>query len=707
MSLLKEHPLIIGFASPVASPDRQIFSGIKSCLKRFKSIGTTRIGGLPSAVKSLLPVLLLALLAGTPAQAQTAPESFTSTITNGGSAVTIDFVKHPIRSANFSVLVQNSAGGFDPYTAPEPRTYFGSVQGYPGAIAAATLKPSGAVLARIYFENGVEWISTGGGTATTRGSATFTKALPSFTVPVGGADSWVHAAEVGFDSSFAHYSRSGTVDDDICIIEHSVMCANLTYLRDAAILNRVGRIVIRANQSQDPYAGLTGGSALLAEMRNQWNNVLPAGTHDLAAGLYADSVGGGLAWLGVVGGSYGYSVNDSNTNGDFSVVWRHEAGHNWGSDHNEGSSPEGPTLMSGNSLSRFSSPELREVLAHRDLKLGLLDVIGAYAFALPPRANLDLAYAPPGGPVVIDALNNDSDSNDDSISILSFDATSNLGGAVTQVSGGLQLQSVAAHGQSDWFNYRIQDSTGRTATGIVYVQGETPSSKLTGTGIGSTGSYGTGGNTFAKALDGNLTTYYNADSVSGDWVGLDLGAGSNMIVTKVKYCPRDGWVSRINGGLIQASNTPDFSSGVVTLATIGSPPEGMLTTQLILNNTTAYRYVRYLGPDNGSCNIAEIEFWGASPVVLDLPDAPSGLAATPAKRKVTLTWADNSTNETGFKIERSSDGVNFTQIASVAANTTVYTNSGLTSGTTRYYRVRAYNADGDSTYSNTAGATAR
>jgi len=89
------------------------------------------------------------------------------------------------------------------------------------------------------------------------------------------------------------------------------------------------------------------------------------------------------------------------------------------------------------------------------------------------------------------------------------------------------------------------------------------------------------------------------------------------------------------------------------------------------------------------------------------PAAPSALSATAGKRKITLSWSDNSNNESGFKIERSTDGVNFSQIATTGANTTSYTNSSLTTGTTYHYRVRAYNDAGDSAYSNTATATSK
>lgn len=90
------------------------------------------------------------------------------------------------------------------------------------------------------------------------------------------------------------------------------------------------------------------------------------------------------------------------------------------------------------------------------------------------------------------------------------------------------------------------------------------------------------------------------------------------------------------------------------------------------------------------------------------PAAPTNLSATsPGKKKITITWTDNSGDETGFKVERSTDGTNFTQITTVAMNATSYTNTGLASGTTYHYRVRSTNGVGDSTYSNTARAVAK
>ncbi len=87
------------------------------------------------------------------------------------------------------------------------------------------------------------------------------------------------------------------------------------------------------------------------------------------------------------------------------------------------------------------------------------------------------------------------------------------------------------------------------------------------------------------------------------------------------------------------------------------------------------------------------------------PAAPTGLGATAASSAaINLTWVDQSTNETGFKIERALGAGAFSQVATVGADVTTYADSGLTASTSYSYRVRATNSAGDSTYSNTATA---
>jgi len=75
------------------------------------------------------------------------------------------------------------------------------------------------------------------------------------------------------------------------------------------------------------------------------------------------------------------------------------------------------------------------------------------------------------------------------------------------------------------------------------------------------------------------------------------------------------------------------------------------------------------------------------------PTAPTNLSASatgPATSS--LTWTDNATDATQFLIERSGNGVTFTQIGTEGVNQNTYSDSGLSPQTTYYYRVRASNA---------------
>ncbi len=88
------------------------------------------------------------------------------------------------------------------------------------------------------------------------------------------------------------------------------------------------------------------------------------------------------------------------------------------------------------------------------------------------------------------------------------------------------------------------------------------------------------------------------------------------------------------------------------------------------------------------------------------PAAPSGLSAVVGSAsQINLSWTDNSNTETGFEIERSTDGTNFSLINTVPANTVAFSDTGLSANTIYYYRVRAVNDGGNSVYSNVASAS--
>jgi hypothetical protein len=78
-------------------------------------------------------------------------------------------------------------------------------------------------------------------------------------------------------------------------------------------------------------------------------------------------------------------------------------------------------------------------------------------------------------------------------------------------------------------------------------------------------------------------------------------------------------------------------------------------------------------------------------------NAPTNLQGSPDCDTITLTWNDNSTNEQGFKIERKS-GPYWYYLDEVGPNVTSYVDSGLPCGQLFYYRVYAFNQNGNSLY---------
>ena len=88
------------------------------------------------------------------------------------------------------------------------------------------------------------------------------------------------------------------------------------------------------------------------------------------------------------------------------------------------------------------------------------------------------------------------------------------------------------------------------------------------------------------------------------------------------------------------------------------------------------------------------------------PTAPTGLAVTVNNySKLNLAWTDNSNNETGFEIYRStSSGGTYTIVATAAANAVSYTDTALLASTRYYYKIRAIGTYGESAYTATANA---
>ena len=140
--------------------------------------------------------------------------------------------------------------------------------------------------------------------------------------------------------------------------------------------------------------------------------------------------------------------------------------------------------------------------------------------------------------------------------------------------------------------------------------------KLSGTIIGTletvdytTFQKSTTANTREMAFDGDLNTCFASWERSYTWTGLDLG--TKHVITKVGWSPRnDGQgEKRVQLGVFEGANREDFMDAVPLYiipdkGTIGKMSYATVTC------SRGFRYVRYVGPSDARCNIAELEFYG-------------------------------------------------------------------------------------------------
>jgi hypothetical protein len=142
------------------------------------------------------------------------------------------------------------------------------------------------------------------------------------------------------------------------------------------------------------------------------------------------------------------------------------------------------------------------------------------------------------------------------------------------------------------------------------------------------------------------------------------------------------------------SNPGSFYNGYATGIAYESDPANSADNARSMNNTAG--------------TVAAFRAAGSPtmPVAPTTPTAPSAATATAtAYNSVTVRWSDNSANETGFKLERSGNGVDYAEIATLGAGATSMVDNGVIASSNYYYRVRAYNSAGNSAYSNVATVT--
>jgi hypothetical protein len=139
---------------------------------------------------------------------------------------------------------------------------------------------------------------------------------------------------------------------------------------------------------------------------------------------------------------------------------------------------------------------------------------------------------------------------------------------------------------------------------------------LQGTVIGTeisvdynSGSSSTTVNTRDMAFDGDLSTYFASYDRSYTWVGLDLG--QKHVITRVGWSPRNDNLGpgRVVLGMFQGANREDFLDAVPIYLIDEKGTIGQMSYADV-DCSRGFRYVRYVGPSDARCNIAEVQFYG-------------------------------------------------------------------------------------------------
>ncbi len=257
----------------------------------------------------------------------------------------------------------------------------------------------------------------------------------------------------------------------------------------------------------------------------------------------------------------------------------------------------------------------------------------------------------------------------------------------------LDLGNPATPTSGNWNNVTGVQTTGLTISNLIDSEGEASNISF---------------NIVDQAQD-DFGTGYNTQGYNGVVLGYPATACS------------DSYFAHSTGGIYELSGLQTTLRYTVKIfgsrmapsgARVGSYTiNGITQTLDAQNNTTNFIAFEDLQPDvSGTLtlgfNVASGSTFGyinvlevveSAETLIAAPDMLSASAVT--ADEVTLTWADNSTEETGFEIERSTtSGSGYVLVHTTSANETAYVDTGLEPGTTYYYRVRAVNASGHSDY---------
>lgn len=174
-------------------------------------------------------------------------------------------------------------------------------------------------------------------------------------------------------------------------------------------------------------------------------------------------------------------------------------------------------------------------------------------------------------------------------------------------------------------------------------------------------------------------------------------AATGLVAALVGNAVSVSWVDRATNEVSYRLERSVNGGSYLLWVVLNAGTTGYLDTAVVAGSTYSYRVVAA-----NAVGYSPASNTGMVLIPVAVPVAPTGLVGSAVSRsQINLTWVDNSTNETGFRIEQSTNGSTWTQVGTVGTNVRSYAATGLRSATTYYFRVRAFNSGGGSAYTST------
>lgn len=145
------------------------------------------------------------------------------------------------------------------------------------------------------------------------------------------------------------------------------------------------------------------------------------------------------------------------------------------------------------------------------------------------------------------------------------------------------------------------------------------------------------------------------------------------------------------------------TTNFVALATLAPNTTQLVDTLIKFDTTYAYRVKAINIAGSVLSNVLDTAFIytpPAQPINTTIAYKTKAENNAPPTSTINISWTDTATDEDGYKIERSENETNnFSVIATLKKNTTSHEDTDLQPNVQYYYRLKAFNADGESAYS--------